>query len=166
MRSSRCARETPRHAQRLCHAHPHPNPLRHPLSFAYPRARACAQGLESRHPAARLASALALRNLAYSADGQAAILGRRRALPALLRALHPSELPLASRAAHALWALIGHTERAKATLRAPPTLAELKAAERALTTTAMVSPPRGRTERAALDEALRALGAVMATLRL
>ena len=39
-------------------------------------------------------------------------------------------------------------------------------AERALTAKAMVAPPGGTSERAVLDETLRAMGAVMTILRL
>ena len=124
------------------------------------------EGLECRTPPARLAACLCLRNLAFSADGQAAILTKPRALPALLRALHPSDLELAARAAAALWALVGRCERAKAALKAAPTLNELKIAERALTAKTMVAPPPSDSARATLDECLRAVGAVMAILRL
>jgi hypothetical protein len=124
------------------------------------------EALESRSPPARLAAALCMRNLAFSADGQAAILNKPRALPALIRAVHPNDLRLASRAAAALWALIGQCERGKAALRAAPRLNELKVAERALTAKAMVAPPSGTSERAVLDETLRSMGAVMTILRL
>ena len=68
--------------------------------------------------------------------------------------------------AAALWALVGRCERAKAALKAAPTLNELKIAERALTAKTMVAPPPSDSARATLDECLRAVGAVMAILRL
>lgn len=127
---------------------------------------AVVEGLEARTSrAARLASALCLRNLAFSADGRAAMLTRPRCLPALVRALDPSEPPLASRAASALHALVGRCERAKAVVRHGATLDELKVAERALTAAAMVAPPSAHAARASLDETLRGVGALMSILR-
>ena len=123
------------------------------------------EGLECRTQPARLAASLCVRNLAFSADGQAAILARPRALPALIRALHPSDVELAARAGAALWALSGRCERAKAALKATDILSELRVAERALTAKTMVAPPLSAAERTALDDSLRAVGAVMAILR-
>jgi hypothetical protein len=124
------------------------------------------EGLESKLPEARRAAALCVRNLCFASDGRAAVLARPRALPALMRALHPSDLALAARAAAALWALIGRCERAKAVLRGAALQAQLRTAERGLTSKAMVAPPDAAGERELLGECLRCMGAVMSILRL
>ena len=80
--------------------------------------------------------------------------------------MHPSDLELAARAAAALWSLIGRCERAKAALRTPPHLSQLRAAERALASKAMVSPPKSQRDRALLGDCLDCMGAVMSILRL
>jgi len=129
------------------------------------------EGLECRHGPAREAAALALRNLAFAADGKAALLGKPRAVPALLRAVQTADgrtdLRLAARASAALWALLGRCEKAKVVLRAPDNLAQLRSAEHALTARGMLcAPAEGGAQRAALEEALRNMGAVMSILGL
>lgn len=114
--------------------------------------------------AARDACALALRNLAFSADGRAALLAKPHALPALLRALDPADLRLAARAAAALWALLAKCERAKGAMRLPAHLGQLRAAEAALATRAMVATPLITGEQALLAECLHAMGALMTIL--
>ena len=124
------------------------------------------EGLESKLAEARMAAALCIRNLAFAADGRAAILAKPRALPALLRALRPDDLGLAARASAALWALIGRCECAKATLRSGAHQIQLRAAERALTSKAMIAPPRTAAARALLGDCLHCIASIMTILRL
>ena len=73
---------------------------------------------------------------------------------------------LDSRCHPALWALVGRCERAKAMLRGATLQAQLRAAERALTSQAMVMPPSAAAERKLLGESLHCMGAVMSALQL
>ena len=66
----------------------------------------------------------------------------------------------------ALWALIGRCERAKAVLRGATLQGQLRVAERALTSQAMVIPPASAAERKLLGESLHCMGAVMSVLQL
>lgn len=116
--------------------------------------------------AARDAAALALRNLAFTTEGRVALLAKPCALPALLDALHLNNMQLAARAGATLWALLAKCERAKGAIRQPFLLAQLRAAEVAFATRAMVAAPWLDAERELLSDCLCAVGAMMSILDL
>ena len=64
-----------------------------------------------------------------------------------------------------MWAFIGRDERGKTALRSADKLGQLKAAERALISHAMVAPDSTAKHDCVLDECLHSIGAAMAILR-
>eukprot|EP00965_Chrysotila_dentata_P243898 6205669-Pleurochrysis_carterae.AAC.2 len=106
---------------------------------------ALVEALDCRLAAAKHAAALCLRNLAFAAEGKAALLAKPRALPALLAGLQTRDLRLAALCSGALWALMCRCERAKVAMRGDAVMQQFQAAERDLMAIVLTDDDAART---------------------